>query len=261
VGKLVYAAQDLYKSLEEAREALNFRDLDKNEQILDMDNLLPQKTVQVSYPFKTENEIIQSMKMGVGQEAVMGLERFVQELKQSRGKEIQFQQGMQQLVGSITHALLKSGVNSSMMYRGGNLYEQMGSIKDPDEMQRWMRSTIIEPYIHELSHSREILSKQIVNKVIETIHAQYSNQISLESCADEHGVTSYNLSKAFKQYMGMNFIDYLTKIRLEKAKELLSTTEMKMNDIAEKVGYQPTYFIRIFKKVEGLTPGSYRDKN
>ena len=87
----------------------------------------------------------------------------------------------------------------------------------------------------------------------------YHTPISLELFADEHGVTSYNLSKAFKQNTGTNFIDYLTNTRLEKAKELLRTTDTKINHVAEKVGYQPTYFIRIFKKVEGITPGRYRE--
>ncbi|NOU85614.1 helix-turn-helix domain-containing protein [Paenibacillus sp. LMG 31460] len=259
VGKLVYLAQDIHKSLEEAREALRFRDLDKNEQILDMDNILPLAANHVNYPFDIENAIIQSMKMGVQKEAVRQLEYFVEDLKQNQGKEMLFQQGMLQLLGSILHALLKSGVYSAALHRDGNLFEQLSAIKVPDEMLRWMRSRIIEPYVTELSNTREKIMKQIVNKVIDAIHEHYHTPISLESCADAHGITSYNLSKEFKQYTGTNFIDYLTNIRLEKAKELLRTTDMKMNDIAERVGYQPTYFIRIFKKVEGTTPGRYRE--
>ncbi|MCQ6558867.1 helix-turn-helix domain-containing protein [Paenibacillus mendelii] len=259
VGKLVYAAQNIYKSLEEARTALQFRDLDKNEQILDMDNLLPQETSRVSYPFTIENAIIQSLKIGLKEEAVRELKRFVEELKQGQSKEIQFQQGMLQLLGSIMHALLKSGLYSPAIQSGSNLYEQLSAIKDPDEMLRWMRITIIEPYVEDLSQTREKLLEQIVSKVTEAIHARYHTPISLESCADEYGVTSYNLSKAFKQCTGTNFIEYLTTIRLEKAKELLRTTDLKINAIAEKVGYQPTYFIRIFKKVEGITPGRYRE--
>ncbi|RAU91640.1 hypothetical protein DQG13_28950 [Paenibacillus sp. YN15] len=49
------------------------------------------------------------------------------------------------------------------------------------------------------------------------------------------------------------------KVRLEKAKELLAGTDMRINAIAELVGYQPTYFNRIFKKLEGITPGAYRE--
>ncbi len=59
------------------------------------------------------------------------------------------------------------------------------------------------------------------------IHEQYMADISLESCADALGMNSYTLSKAFKQVTGINFIDYVTQIRIEKAKELLVNTNKK----------------------------------
>ncbi|MFL0554359.1 helix-turn-helix transcriptional regulator [Paenibacillus barengoltzii] len=58
----------------------------------------------------------------------------------------------------------------------------------------------------------------------------------------------------------MNFIDYVTALRIEKAKELLSDSDMKVNEIAEQVGLQPSYFIRLFKRFEQITPGQYREK-
>jgi YesN/AraC family two-component response regulator len=67
------------------------------------------------------------------------------------------------------------------------------------------------------------------------------------------------LSKTFKQVTGKNFIDYLTELRMGKAKELLADTELKINDVAVQVGYQHSYFNRIFKKQEGITPSQYRE--
>jgi YesN/AraC family two-component response regulator len=86
------------------------------------------------------------------------------------------------------------------------------------------------------------------------------SDISLEECAETFQTTPFTLSKAFKQINGMNFIDYLTLLRIEKAKELLSNTDMKVNEIAEHIGYQPSYFIRLFRKFEDMTPGQYRDR-
>lgn len=62
--------------------------------------------------------------------------------------------------------------------------------------------------------------------------------ISLESCADYVRMNPFLLSKVFKETTGSNFIDYLTQIRLEKAKQLLRETDLKMNQVAERVGYQ-----------------------
>ena len=77
---------------------------------------------------------------------------------------------MLQLLGSIMHALLKSGVYSTVMQRGGNLYEQMSAIKEPDEIVLWMRNKIIEPYVEDLSNTREKILEQIVNQVTVAIH-------------------------------------------------------------------------------------------
>ncbi|WKL03578.1 helix-turn-helix transcriptional regulator [Paenibacillus amylolyticus] len=73
-------------------------------------------------------------------------------------------------------------------------------------------------------------------------------------------MTPYALSKAFKQVSGINFIDYLTRVRMDAAKQLLRETTMKINDVAAAVGYQHSYFNRIFKKQEGVTPSQYHDQ-
>ncbi|WP_245600095.1 helix-turn-helix domain-containing protein [Paenibacillus harenae] len=59
---------------------------------------------------------------------------------------------------------------------------------------------------------------------------------------------------------GWNFSDYLTSIRLNHAKKLMADSELTNAQIARLVGYtSDTVFIRVFKKVEGLTPGNYRE--
>ena len=83
-------------------------------------------------------------------------------------------------------------------------------------------------------------------------------EISLDSCAERIGTSSYTLSKSFNKILGINFIDYLTDLRIQKAKELLEGTDMKIGDIAERVGYRHSYFNRIFKKQTGVTPSQFR---
>ncbi|MNP60632.1 HTH-type transcriptional regulator YesS [compost metagenome] len=81
----------------------------------------------------------------------------------------------------------------------------------------------------------------------------------MELCAEYAGANHYSLSKGFKLYLGKNFIEYLTELRVQKAKDLIGGTDLKMYDIAGQVGYQNGYFNRIFKKVEGMTPKQYRE--
>jgi len=68
-------------------------------------------------------------------------------------------------------------------------------------------------------------------------------------------------SVLFKEEKSITFTDYLTNLRMERAKGLLITTNFSLENITEQIGYQSTsYFIRIFKKLEGVTPKKYRDQ-
>lgn len=69
------------------------------------------------------------------------------------------------------------------------------------------------------------------------------------------------LSHIFKEKTGQKFVDYLNEVRIDKAKDLLATSDRKMYQIAKSVGYDnPKYFFRIFKKFEGITPEQYREQ-
>ena len=86
-----------------------------------------------------------------------------------------------------------------------------------------------------------------------------SGDISLYSTASHVGISPNHLSTVFAQEMGENFIDYLTRIRLEKAKKLLAETAMKSSDIAGETGFSdPHYFSYVFKQNVGMSPREYR---
>jgi len=86
--------------------------------------------------------------------------------------------------------------------------------------------------------------------------------LSLESMADQVHLSAGYLGMLFKAYSGFSFGDYLIKVRMEKAKQLLSTTDMITGLISEKVGIlNSTYFFTLFKKTYGMTPTQFRKKN
>ena len=83
--------------------------------------------------------------------------------------------------------------------------------------------------------------------------------ISLLSVARHIGMSAAHFSTVFSQHEGRTFISYLTSLRIERAKKLLSTTNMKLADIALEIGYnEPNYFSHVFRKSEGMTPKEYR---
>ena len=83
--------------------------------------------------------------------------------------------------------------------------------------------------------------------------------ISLNTAANVANVSSNHFSALFSQNMGQTFIEYLTTLRMNKAKELLRCTGMRSSEIAGEVGYKDAhYFSYLFKKTQGMTPSEYR---
>lgn len=95
------------------------------------------------------------------------------------------------------------------------------------------------------------------------IHEQYSDPtFSLNTVARSTFISPSYLSSIFKKEMGVSFVEYLSMVRMDKAKELCCQKEWKINEIAQMVGYQdPSYFSACFKKIVGISPSQYFKKS
>lgn len=100
----------------------------------------------------------------------------------------------------------------------------------------------------------------LLKEAVRYIDANYScEDISLNRVAREVNISANYLSAVFSQEMGTTFVEYLTARRMEKARELLRTSELRSGEIALAVGYKdPHYFSFLFKKTQGCTPRDYR---
>jgi two-component system response regulator YesN len=100
-----------------------------------------------------------------------------------------------------------------------------------------------------------------IDKACEYINKNYRQQISLDDLASMVGFSSFYFSKIFKIHKGINFIDYLTNVRISMGKELLKDNTISVKEISQLIGYNNAdYFTRVFKRSEGLTPTEYRNK-
>ena len=118
----------------------------------------------------------------------------------------------------------------------------------------------IQEYQNTLGSQARKGNKQWAKIMLEYVDINYNRGISLASMAEELGLDETYLSKQFKEKIGVSFIQYVTKCRMDRAKELLADPAVKLAEIAELVGMGNVQsFIRAFKKYEGMTPGQYRD--
>ena len=142
----------------------------------------------------------------------------------------------------------------------------LGELKDPikfvenlDSSKEYIRlllNSMIE-YRNQISDKKYL---EIIEKAKKFIQDEYRNEdMSLQLVASNVNVSSNHFSAIFRKETGETFIDYLTRVRMENAKELLTCTSMKTSEIGFEVGYRdPHYFSYIFKKTIGMSPKEYR---
>lgn len=143
---------------------------------------------------------------------------------------------------------------------------------NPDDVARAVRSCInraeteeelkaMAPMAESLSAGASLdktaLLMANVKKYLQHNYMLYD--VSLDSISDILNINASYFSMLFKKYFGVNFVDYLTSLRINAARELLTDPFLTAAEIANMVGYEsPNYFTRVFKKNTGLTPTEYR---
>lgn len=146
---------------------------------------------------------------------------------------------------------------------------------DAQELQQWIEKIFSCSFMHEIERIMEdillICSRDMVNEaegknqavllVKQYISEHYMEQISLNDLAGKVYLNASYLSSMFKIETGCGINEYIKKIRMEKAKQMLEQTNKKINSIAQEVGFlNPSYFIRSFHEYYGKTPAKIRQK-
>ena len=129
-----------------------------------------------------------------------------------------------------------------------------------NELEKWAYNRV--EYILNSARSNRIFRKsEGVKNAIRYLEENYMDQVNLEDISRYIGISPQHLSKTFKEETGMNYIEWLTKLRIENAKKFLTEEKSTVKEVCYMVGYNdPNYFSRIFKKIEGVSPTEYVSK-
>lgn len=152
--------------------------------------------------------------------------------------------------------------NGGMTYQFLARHEYLGEVcgaESYDELKQWFLQKIKEAS-YNVSRKKKEQEQGTVDMAKQYIREHYRD-VSLDDISREVNISPYYFSKLFKEETGMNFIDYLTDVKIQKAKELLTDSRKSMKEICLDIGYSnPNYFSHIFKKKMGITPSEYKEK-
>lgn len=149
--------------------------------------------------------------------------------------------------------------NESMLYEFDevSVYEELKKLEIMEDIKKLIDSlfdTILKNHVTGETHR----TQNAVETAKSFLEKNYNKEITLELISNYVFLNPSYFSDLFKKETGQNFIEYLTGLRISKAKELLSSTNLKTYEVCEAVGYSDTkYFSKLFKRITGVNPSEY----
>lgn len=163
------------------------------------------------------------------------------------------------VIKQFTQGELVMNQESPILDYGVDIMEVVNGFNSTDQMVEWLYK-YAEESCQNLKEGQDASGKEIVFRVKKYIKEFYSSDITLNHISEKHHIHPIYFSRIFKKYVGESFQSYITRIRMEEAKNLMETTSLKMLEISEIVGYEdPKYFSKVFKKYFGVSPSMYNE--
>ncbi|MDO4616193.1 MAG: response regulator [Lachnospiraceae bacterium] len=154
------------------------------------------------------------------------------------------------------YRLVSFGINGNRIKT--ELLERYWFCSSPEEVRDMITGYFCRK-IEGLRNERKIQEAKPITDAKKYIREHYRESLKLEEVSRAVGFNSTYFSSLFKKETGMNYQDYLTELRMMKAKELLSETNLSLAEVAEQVGYTDLkYFSRLFKRATGINPSEYK---
>ncbi|MCP1102842.1 two-component system response regulator YesN [Aequitasia blattaphilus] len=213
------------------------------------------------YPIDLEKELFQAIERGNAEDTRELSEKYMYWIESKmpnlnhtvRLKVIEF----------ILWAERLAYMQGSMVYRLDNregYMEKLLSFYTYQEITLWFTNKMGDAAGH-IAMKQQEKTGNVVEKAKEHIRNHFAEELSLDYIAKEIGISPYYLSKLFKECEGVNYIEYVTELRMDYAKDALQNSDKSIKEICHDSGYSdPNYFSRIFKKWTGKTPTDYREK-
>jgi len=255
--------QELYVSRREAQEAMDsalFSGLEPIHFYVDAEGNNKPFWVDLSVE---RGKIINCIKIGNSQKAEEIFRQFIKKLCSPGHTPDAWQTKIEisKLLNDMWQTMIESGksveeVCPQLIKASGQVGDQDGTISTQQLIEIVY---VLCDFYKEENSSRG--NKKLSN-IISLIDLHYTQNIGLIEIAEMAGINPDYLGRLFKEHTGKAFVEYVTNLRINRSKELLENTDMKIKAVGEAVGYPNcNYFIKVFKQYTDLTPKEYQNIN
>ena len=261
VGQSCSSLDTLMSSYQEAKTAMEYRTIAGGSQVLYIKDIEPNPQDSVSFMDWDFQNLVRAVKIGDRKETDDAIQSFMESIRNGCVTPNQYQLICMELSTELMKIGRSYKLRTKQIFGAGEHipWQELYKHLSVDELESWLRE-ICNNLRHTLRHERSDSTIRLTEQAKAYIEEHYKeNDLSAETLCHHLNVSAAYFSTIFKKEVGLSFVAYLTKIRLEHAVELLRTTEDKTYVIAEAVGYtEPNYFSYVFKKQYGISPSKYR---
>jgi len=227
-----------------------------SEETVLMDKLPGVKDEPHSLYASIEQELHVNLHEGNETLVLQTVKRMLAHMNKKRYPSVYYRQFAEEVARKAVRTVHTLGLDSETSGLSGWLRE-IERIHTPEELERYLERLVSE-VCRRVRHKKDERDP-IIDGVAQYVETHYAEDVSLDLLAERLGITGGYLSTYFKEKTGINFVDYVGEFRIQKAKDLLLHTDMKIQDIASKTGYVTmSSFNRAFKRFTGITPSEYR---
>lgn len=204
-----------------------------------------------------ENMLLEYVKMGNFKDASKLMDEILQDIfVLEKGSLIFCQVRISEMMVIIWRTARQVGL---VDHQNTNLYsghlQKLGRCKTYAALKLCCKSFLEEVF----SKTNKLDNEDIIRQAMKYIEDNYNEDLKLEKLAKEIYISPDYFSRLFKKVAGCTYVEYITKIRIENAKILLTNPILSIAEVAKRIGYSdPNYFSRVFKKNVGISPGEYK---
>lgn len=270
IGQPVARLRELEESFREAERALAARFTMELNRIISVEDIRMAQNVDTLDDIeitsfgeieKTSTMLEKFLNNGAEDEIDEFVDVYINELPEENLKSVLMRQYiiMDAYIVMMSFCEKIEGIEGEMQAQSEELKNSMKTIQTLEEIKNYIRMLL-----KKIIGVRDTISGRRYSDIIEIAKDQIrktymSDEISLNTIAAEVGMSPSYFSSIFSKEMGKTFVEYLTEIRMDRAKELLMCSSMKTSEIGYEVGYKdPHYFSYIFKKTQNCTPKEFR---